>query len=433
MEKTKYLIIGNSAGGIGAVEAIRQADTAGTLTIVSDEPYPAYSRPMIAEHLASGIPVEKMLFRPAGFYEKRNVKTRLGVKVAAVDFKGNTARLEDGEQIAWEKLLLATGGVPIVPPLKGIDYNGVFNFITLDDAGKIARFLNRFQHRSAGAVIIGGGLIGVSAAEARVKRGLRVTIVEMKGRILNTILDEEASAMAAGVLEKAGVSIVTGHTVAGVGSYTLSSVSSAELDGGETIPCSLVIVAIGVRPRLDLVAKSEVAVNRGILVDAQMATSVQDVYACGDAAEAYDFVVGERRLTPVWPNAYVGGTVAGRNMAGVAAEYAGGTSLNSLKYFGMHIVSAGMVTAPDDSYEVLNERQGDVYRKVVLKDGRVKGLIFIGDIEKSGIVYNLMKDAVDVTAFRDKLAKEDFGLASLPENLWRPRLEIPDGELLEIG
>ncbi|MFH1650491.1 MAG: FAD-dependent oxidoreductase [Chloroflexota bacterium] len=433
MEKTKYLIIGNSAGGIGAVEAIRRTDTAGALMVVSDEPYPAYSRPMIAEHLASGIPVEKMLFRPADFYEMNTVKTLLGEKVAVVDFKGQTARLESGGQISWEKLLLATGGVPIVPPLKGIDYNGVFNFITLDDAGKIARFLNRFQHRSAGAVIIGGGLIGVSAAEALVKRGLKVTIVEMKERILNTILDEEASALAAGVLEEAGVHIVTGHTVAEAGSYTRGSVSSAELEGGETIPCSLVIVAIGVRPRLELVEKSDVAVNRGILVDSHMATSVPRVYACGDAAEAYDFVIGERRVTPVWPNAYSGGVVAGSNMAGVPAEYAGGTSLNALKYFGMHIVSAGMVTAPDDSYEVISERHEDIYRKVVLKDGRVKGLIFIGDIEKSGIIYNLMKDGVDVTAFKDTLTKADFGLAALPEALWRSHLEMPDRELLEIG
>jgi NAD(P)H-nitrite reductase large subunit len=422
MEKIKYLIIGNSAGGIGAAEAIREVDSRGKITIVSDEPYPVYSRPLISEYLASRRPLERMLFRPADFYEKNRIQTILGQKAEEVDIGEHTVRLGKGRKIGWQKLLLATGGSPIVPQMEGADHSGVFTFGTLDDAKAIDQYLSRRVER---AVVIGGGLIGVSAAEALTKRGLEVTIVEMKERILNTILDEEASALAAERLKEAGVKIVTGHTVAAVSSYYPSGeVTGVTLDDSRPIPCELVIVAIGVQPRTDL-AGTGIKVNRGIVVDRHMATSSADVYACGDVAEAYDFVYGENRLTPIWPNAYLGGRIAGFNMAGVTKEYQGGTSMNSLKYFGLAIVSAGMVDPPDKSYQVLTKKRDHAYKKVILKDRLVVGMVFAGDIEKSGIVFSLMKERINVEGFKQALVADDFGLISLPEEMWRPRLEAP--------
>ncbi|MFC1963808.1 NAD(P)/FAD-dependent oxidoreductase [Chloroflexota bacterium] len=433
IEKTEYLIIGNSAGGIGAAEAIREADAVGGVTIISGEPYPAYSRPLISEYLATGCSLERMLFRDADFYERNRIDAVLGKEVVALDIKKKSVRLDDKRIIRWEKLLLATGGEPIVPPIKGIDFRGVFTFTTLDDAKAISHFLTQYRHKSADALVIGGGLIGASAAEALVKRGLKVTIVEMKDRILNTILDEEASAMETEALHRAGVDIITGHTVSEISSYTLGAVNSVELEDGTPIPCHLALAAIGVRPRLELVSGTDIKTNRGILVDRYMATSHPDIYACGDVAEAHDFVYGECRLTPIWPNAYIGGRVAGANMAGGTAEYPGGTSLNALKYFGLNAVSAGMVTAPYDSYEVLSEREGSNYRKVVLKDGLIAGIVFVGDIEKSGIIYNLMKDRVNVADYKHALISGDFGLASLPEEFWRSHLEMPAPEPVEIS
>jgi len=422
-EKIKYLIIGNSAGGIGAAEAIREADKAGAITIISDELYPAYSRPLISEYLVDKRPVERMLFRPPDFYEKNNIRTILGEKVAQVDFNEHTVKLGSGRTLAWQKLLLATGGLPIVPRIKGLGLKGVFAFTRLDDAREIDQFLNQYG-RGVRAVVIGGGLIGVSVTEALVKRGVEVTVVEMKERVLNTILDEEASALEEKALMQAGVEIITGHTVSKLGSSPCEPII-VSLDDGRLIPCEVVIVAIGVQPRLELVAGTGIKVNRGIVVDRRMATSRVDVYACGDVAEAYDFVSGENRLTPVWPNAYVGGRAAGFNMAGVAAEYPGGTLMSSLKYFGVNIVAAGMVNLPDDSYEVVSKKHGDIYRKVVVKDRRIAGMLFAGDIEKSGIIYNLMKDRVEVDGFKEVLVADDFGLASLPEEIWRARLAMP--------
>ncbi len=430
-EKTKYLIIGNSAGGIGAAEAIREVDRAGAITIISDEPYPAYSRPMISEYLAERCPIERMLYRPADFYEKNGIRTLLGEKAARVDFNERAVKLESGRTLTWQKLLLATGGLPILPKIEGIGLKGVFTFTKLDDAGAIDEFLNQYT-RKVRAVVIGGGLIGVSVTEALVKRGVEVTVVEMKERILNTILDEEASALEEEALTQAGVEIVTGHTADKIDSYWPGEATGVSLDDGRLIPCDMIIIAIGVQPRLELIYESNIMTNHGILVDLHMETSMPDVYACGDVAEAYDFVYGENRLNPVWPNAYTGGRVAGLNTAGIQAEYQGGTAINAMKYFGVNIVSAGMVTPPDDSYETVSERHGDIYKKVVLKDGIIVGMVFAGDIEKSGIIYNLMKDRVNVDSFKKALVADDFGLASLPEEIWRARLAIPPSDLVSL-
>ena len=427
-EKIKYLIIGNSGGGIGAAEAIREVDKVGAIAIISDEPYPVYSRPLISEYLSEKYPLERIMFRPPDFYEKNNIQVILGQKATGLNIDKHDIKLGDGRTITWEKLLLATGGLPIIPKIEGIGLKGVFTFTTLDDAKAIDQFLNHY-HRKVRAIVIGGGLIGVAATEALVKRGVEVTIVEMKERILNTILDEEASALMETRLKQSGVEIITGNTVSKVNSYLPGEATSVTMDDGRPIPCDMIIVAIGVQPRTELVSDTRIKINRGIIVDRHMATASPDVYTCGDVAEAYDFIYDENRLTPIWPNAYIGGRVAGFNMAGIPTEYQGGTAMNSMKYFGVNIVSAGIVAPLDDSYEVISQKNDHVYRKVVLKDGLILGLVFSGDIEKSGIIYNIMKDKINVEDFKQVLVADDFGLSSLPEEIWRPRLAIPNSLL----
>jgi len=430
-DKVKYLIVGNSAGGIGAAEAIREVDKKGAITIISDEPYPAYSRPLISEYLAGDYTVEKMLYRPADFYEKNNIKSILGQKVTQLDAEKHTVTLESGKTLTYEKLLLATGGSPIIPKIEGSGLQGVFTFNKLDDARAIDEFLNRYTKRIR-AVVIGGGLIGASVTEALLKREVEVTIVEMKDRILNTILDEETSAMEAEALTEAGVTIITDHTAVSINSYFPDEVSSVSLDDGRSISCDTVIIAVGVQPRLDFIKSSNIRVNRGVIVNRHMATSAPDVYACGDIAEAFDFIYKENRLTPIWPNAYTGGKTAGSNMAGIPDEYPGGTAMNAVKYFGVKIVSAGLVIPPDESYEVIREVHDDIYRKIILKDGKLVGMVFAGDIEKSGIIYNLMKDGTDVTDFKEALVADNFGLTSLPDEVRKARLATPPEEYISV-
>ena len=351
--KTKYLIVGNSVGAVGAVEAIRQIDRSGPLTVLSDEPHFTYSRPMIAEYLAGECSLEHMLYRPPDFYERNRVQAVLGCKAVGIDFQARLVELDDGRKIAWRKLLLATGGTPIVPRMEGADRKNVFTFTTIADAEKMKRALPA----GATVVVIGGGLIGISVTQALVKYGAKVIVVELMDRLLSTMLDPEGSHLAEEQLRAAGVQLVTGQTVSRIigqaGDET--RVGGVILQDGRSISCDAVVVAIGVVPRTELVKDSPVAVNRGIIVDRRMQTSVRDVYACGDVAEAFDFVQKADRVIPVWPNAYIGGRVAGQNMADVRAKYPGGTAMNSLNCFGLSVVSAGLVDPGDtEGYEILS-------------------------------------------------------------------------------
>jgi NAD(P)H-nitrite reductase large subunit len=424
--QTRYLIIGNSAGGIGAAEAIRQVDKEGILTIVSEEPYPVYSRPLISKYLAKERTLGGMLYRPPEFYDQNNILFLPGKKVTHLELDSRTVSLDSHERITWEKLLLAAGGKPIFPRMKGGDKTGVFTFINLDDAKAIDRFLDNRRK----AVVIGGGLIGISATEALVKRGLDVAVVEMKERILNTILDEQASSIADKTLKQAGVRIITGHTVVQVNGR--ESVEGATLDNGDTMPCDLLLVAIGVLPRSELALDAKLEMDRGILVDRHMATNHPDVYACGDVSQAYDFAYGENRLSPIWPNAYIGGRTAGFNMAGIATEYPGGTAMNSLNYFGIDIASAGIAMVPsNDGYEAISRQENNMYRKIILKSNVIVGMIFVGDIEKSGIIFGLMRDRANIESFKQSLLADDFGLAFLPRSSWQEQLEAPPELILQ--
>jgi NAD(P)H-nitrite reductase large subunit len=415
---SKYVIIGGSAGGVGAVEAIREVDPVGTLTVISEETVPQYSRPMISEYVSREATLESMKYRGDQFWKNNNVQTLTGRAATKIDFTKKQVELEGGNKIGYEKLLIATGGKPFVPRMEGGEKDGIFKFTELSSAEGIEAKLEQ----SKSAVVIGGGLIGVSASEALVKRGIKVTLVELKDNILNLILDKTASEIAEKVLTEAGVTVITGQTVQRIlgKKGDEASVGGVVMSDGKEIPCDLVVVAIGVIPRTELVKETAVKLNRGIVVDRFMRTSIPDVYACGDVAEAHDFLINGNRLLPLWPLAHLGGQVAGYNMAGKKAEYEGGTVMSSLKYFDLPVIAVGDVNPEDLSdYEVLVELKPEktVYKKILLKDGAIVGFIFLGDLERAGIFFRLLKNHVDVSEIREALLSDDFGIVTLPEQL----------------
>jgi NAD(P)H-nitrite reductase large subunit len=417
---SKYVIVGASAAGIGAVEAIREVDQTGTITIISDEQCPQYSRPMISDLVSGKADFGKMMCREHEFWAKNHVQALTGRTAVSLNLTDKYVMLDKGDRVNFEKLLVATGGKPFVPKIEGSDKDGVFTFTTLSDAESLAAKIEKAKS----AVVIGAGLIGVSVTEALVKRGLKVTMVELQDKILSLILDPTASEMVENVIRKAEVTIATGQTVKRIIGKPENGkvVGGAVLTSGEQVPCDLVIIAIGVIPRTELVAGTDVKTNRGILVDKFMRTNVSDVYASGDVAEAYDFVIGENRLLPLWPLAQLEGKVAGYNMAGKKADYPGGTAMSSLKYFGIPIISIGIANPKDpDAYESLvkHDPERNLYRKIVLKDNAIVGVTLVNGIEKAGVLFHLMKNCVNVKKFKQDLVSDDFCLATLPRSLRR--------------
>ncbi len=414
----KYLIIGNSAGGIAAAEAIRRIEPRSPITVVSEEPYPAYSRPAIAEYLMGERDFDdRMMIRDAEFYTRNSFDTRFGVKVTKLDLEKRQAILQDGHKLTWDKLLIATGGSPIVPKMEGLGLEGIHSFVTIEDARKL---LKAIEAGAKTIVVIGGGLIGCSLTHALLRRGgVEVVLVELKDHVLTTMMDGTGSKVVEEKLKALGVKLFLGRSVTRIlPAAGATKVGAVVLDNDEQITCDAVGMAVGVTPRTELAKGTTIKVNRGIVVDKHMETSAPGVYACGDVAEAYDFILGANRVVAIWPNAYIGGLIAGANMAGVPDEYDGCTAMNAFSYFGMALASAGMFEPdPKEKCEVMTSQDSKTYKKVVLKDNRIVGFILMGKIEQAGVLYHLMRDKADVSQFQKSLTAANFGIVSLPREM----------------
>jgi NAD(P)H-nitrite reductase large subunit len=419
----KYVIVGASAAGIGAVESIRAVDQTGSIVVITEEDCPFYSRPMISDLVSGRADIKKMECKSNDFFQKNNTEVLVNKKVTALNTEEKTVRLDNGEKIVYEKLLLATGGKPFVPKMEGQEKDGVFTFTTLSDAQRLAEKIKSINAKSA--VVLGAGLIGISVTEALVKRGLSVTVVELQEKILSLLLDAHASDIVEAVIRRAGVNFAKGQSVQEIVGRPDNDdvVGGVILTKGECIHCDVVVVAIGVIPRTELVAGTPIKINRGIVVDSTMQTNLSDVYASGDVTETFDFILNQNRLLPLWPLAVDQGRVAGSNMAAHKATYAGGTNMSSLKYFSIPIVSIGLANPkPDDtSVETLVkfDPEQQVYKKLVLRNNVIVGMTFINCIERTGIIFNLMKNQVNVKKFKHTLLSDDFGLAMFPLGLQR--------------
>jgi NAD(P)H-nitrite reductase large subunit len=406
-----FVVIGNSAGGIGCVEAIREKDRESSVLVISAEKYHAYSRALIPYYLDGKIDFERMYYRPPDFYEKMNVDTKLGVKAVGIDVEAKKVLLESGESVEYDKLLIATGGKPFIPPMEGLaEQSNVFTFLKMDDVLAVEKAIKDARR----VVVLGGGIIGLMASEVLAKKGLEVKVVELADRVLAPVVDEITSRRVEKKFEEHGVEIILNNTIAKV--VGDERVEKVVLRDGRELETDMLIVAVGVVPNVEIVKDTPIKVNRGIVVNRKMETSVKDVYACGDCAEIYDFVFGANRVLPLWPTAYTGGRIAGFNMLGEEREYTLATSMNAMHFFDYYIINAGL-NVPNDSeeFEVIYKQEGDSYRKFALKDGKIAGFIIAGKMERAGIFLRLMEEEIDVSSFKDRLLKDDFGYIDIPE------------------
>ena len=424
----RYVIVGNSAAGVGAVEGIRQYDRDNPITIVADEPHPVYSRPLISYLLGGMVSEAQMHFRPSDFYERHGVDTMLGVAVTEIHTDEGVISMAGGGRLPYDRLLIATGGRPFVPPLSGIDLEGVFTFTCWEDARAIDRYIETYNVESA--LVLGGGLIGLKTTEALMARGISVTVVELADRILSATFDRTASKLAEAILRQAGTEIRTGTTVREIVGKD-GRVDHAVLQYGERLGCDLMVFAIGVRPNVGLIpVESGIEVDRGVVVDRRMQTSVPNVYAAGDCTEAVDMLLKVSRPIAIWPLAFRQGYIAGCNMAGADKQHEGGFPMNSVEICGVPTISVGLTDPGDDSdqYTIMErfEREDLAYKRLVLRRNRLVGAICVGDIDRAGIYTGLIRDRADVSPFKEHLLSGNFGLISLPQE-YRKHLVVGDG------
>lgn len=397
----KYVIIGNSAAGIACVEGIRSADAEGEITIVSDEPFAAYGRPLISYYLLGATDRQRMLYRPADFYERNKVRTLLGARAEKIDPAAQKIVLRGGGEIPYDRLLVATGSRPFEPPMEGIEgVKNKFNFMTLQDALSLEKVLSKRKN----VLIIGAGLIGLKCLEGILERVKSVSVADMAGRILPSILDDAGAAVVRRELEGKGAKFYLSDSVAKFEGNT------AHLKSGKEIPFDILVVAVGVRPNTELVKGAGGEVSRGVVTDEKQQTSLKNVYAAGDCAESFDITSGARKVLALLPNAYRQGYTAGVNMAGGEAAFADAMPLNAIGFFGSHVLTAGSYEG-----ESFVQAEGDVYRKFFCKDGVLKGFILVNSPERAGIYTSLIRNKTPLSEVDFKSLEGAPNLAAFPQ------------------
>ncbi len=373
----KYVIIGNGPAAIGAVEGIRKTDAAGEITLLSKEPHHTYSRPLISYLLLGKTDEEKMKYRPDGFYKENSVTFMPGVGAVSLDTENKTVKTEQGG-VKYDRLLIAAGSRPFIPPMKGFEtVENKFSFMTLDDAKSLRDALTPDSR----VLIIGAGLIGLKCAEGIAGLCKSITVVDLADRILSSILDRDAAAIVEAHLREHGLSF---HLSDSVEEFTGGT---ARLKSGEEIPFDVLVTAVGVKANISLASDAGGECGRGIKVNEKMETSLAHVYAAGDCAEGTDSVTGQSRILALMPNAYIQGECAGRNMAGGDAVCDSAMAQNAIGFFGLHMVTAGAYEG--DVYESRGENE---YKKLFYKDDRLMGYIIIGDIRRAGIYTAMIRD-----------------------------------------
>jgi NAD(P)H-nitrite reductase large subunit len=403
----QFLIIGNSAAGIAAAEAIRNKDRESRIVIISDEDYPAYCRCLISYYLAGDVSEDKILYRPEDFYKENNIELLLNKKVIRVDPAKNRVICEDKSQMSYDSLLIATGASPKFPETPGIKKRGVFGFRTIKDTKDIAGLIPVTKT----ACVLGGGLIGLKAAYGLKKRNIEVKVIVKSKQVLSQIVDYEAAHFVQQRLEENGIEIITGQDVVEV--IGNGDIKAVKLDSGKALGCSLIIVGKGVSPNISLVKDTEIKVNEGIIADNRLQTNIPNIFSAGDVCESFDLTLGKLSVNALWPVAVEQGRLAGINMAGGNLNYEGSLGMNSIEFFGLPVISLGIYKVKEgkQGYEELKvlDAKASLYKKLILNNKIIVGAVLAGDIKNSGVFLRLIKERVDVSSFKDRLLQENFG------------------------
>ncbi len=382
----KYLIIGNGVAGTEAALAIREKDSDGEITMISESENLFYYRPKLIDYLAGEVTLDKFTVHKREFYEKRNIQNVLGTKVVEIVPDENIVVTEDGTKYGYNKLLIATGADCLIPPIDGIDQRGVFDFRGVKDADSIKEYCKDVTD----VVVLGGGLLGLETAYSLRKSGKRVAVIEIFDRLLPKQLDDEGAGLVKRLLEEKGVSFVLPDSVLGIEGE--NKVENVVLKSGQQIGAGAIVICTGIRGRVELAKEASVEVAKGIVVNDHMRTSKENMYCAGDPAEH------KGRLSGLWNPAREQGRMAGLNMAGVPTRYRGTVDSSALKITGIDVYSAGDFDAEDA--EVLISRNQNVYRKFVLRDNQPVGAVVVGDSEAIKAAASVFEDKGTVEEFR---------------------------------
>jgi NADPH-dependent 2,4-dienoyl-CoA reductase/sulfur reductase-like enzyme len=397
-ETMRHVIIGTGPAGVVAAETLRRVDPSSEIIILGDEPEPPYSRMALPYLLADNVGESGTNLRHGtAHFEKLAIDVRRN-RVNSVDTGNRVVIAGNGAEIAWDRLLIATGAHPIKPPIEGMDAEGVENCWTLADARRILAGAKPGSR----VVLMGAGFIGCIVLEALAARGVDLVVVEMADRMLPRMMDETGGAMIARWCESKGVAVRTGTRVTEIARSNGSLVLSAE--PGDPIEADLVVCATGVAPNIDFLAGTGIESDAGILVDHRLRTSARDVYAAGDVAQGPDFSTGQQEVHAIQPTAVEHGRIAALNMAGIDTPFRGSLSMNVLNTLGLVSSSFGLWMGTEGGERcVAADEAHSRYLRLEFEEDRIVGALALGLTQHVGVLRGLIQTRVRLGSWMRKL------------------------------
>lgn len=388
--KKNYLILGASAAGINAAKTLRDLDLDSNITIISKDEK-VYSRCMLHHVISNHRTVEEINFVEDNFMENNNIYWIKNKSIKSIDTKKKKVVIE-GQEIGYDKLLIATGASSFIPPIKNIkEGNYIYTLRNIDDVYKI----KEKAKISKKAAIIGAGLIGIDALTGLMEyESLELSLIYPSNYILDRQLDEYSAKVYENKFIENGVNLYSGQPVNEIILDKENNVSGVQLGNGTVVECDLLVVSTGVTPNIDFIRETGIENNRGIVINDKCESTVNDVYAAGD-------VVGKNAI---WPLAVKQGIVAAYNMVGIERNIDDNFTLkNSMNFMGIPTVSLGIVNSEGDDYDIITRYDNGSYKKFIYKDNIIYGLISQGDISYIGVLTQLIKNKVEIPDLKSRI------------------------------
>ena len=397
------VIVGNGLAGTLAAKTIRELDDNAKIEVFGEERYPYYPRPNLIEFLAGRLPATKLFAFPEGWAERQRIVVRLGEKVTRIRPGERKIETVSGLERFYDVLLLATGARAALPRVEGIAQPGVFVLRTLDDANGLIDHLGTHKR----VAVLGGGLLGLEIARAIRSRDAEVSVVEYFDRLLPRQLDPAAAAILKAHFEKSGISVRLATVVKEV--LGSGAVQGLRFESGDRLEADTVIVATGIVPEVGPAKDAGLEVGRGIVVDDLMRTSVPTVFAAGDVAEH------RGRIHGIIPAAFEQARAAAYGMVGQDKPYGGTVPFNTLKVAGLYLTSVGEIDAQGEGYEALVRSlpEAGLYKKIVLRGGRLVGGIWMGTKKGAAEISRLVAVEKHVEALKKDLLEDDFDFSEI--------------------
>jgi NAD(P)H-nitrite reductase large subunit len=401
MSTFRHVIIGNSAAGLNAARTIREIDQTAEIVMLTAEDCLAYS-PVVLPYMVSGkIREPQMYITDRAFYDRHRIDLRLGTTAEGIDTGQQQVHLQDGNRLAYDRLLIATGASARKPAMDtaGVE-DRIFTLRTMADARAIANA----SKKAADVLMIGAGLVGLETGYALQKNGKKVTIIAKSDHLLSQNSDAQCAHMIQDKIETKGVRFLFDRDVVEL-SRTNGRIR-VKTDQQDEFFVDLIVVGKGVDPNLKLVKDTKISTDQGIKVNLAMQTSVPGIYAAGDVAQARHLLSGNSAMFGNWPSACIEGKIAGCNMAGKKYNLAGEVAYNVLPVFDCTAAFLERRDAGDDQTQVLTyiNKRKSIYRKILIKNNRIVGAVMLGACQDAGVVLYLLRKRKNIARIKDTLA-----------------------------